>query len=163
MPIVPHVIHAGEPLSRPAPVKSVGRSPQSLLRRQQCHEANKASGKLDRDVNELPRPTGHADQSNYIAYLNFLRNLESEQREREASHRRRVSVKAAGPMFTLQEWLNLCERHDNCCARCKKPEPLTVDHIQPVSKGGSNAIENIQPLCGSCNSSKGTDNTDYRL
>ena len=108
-------------------------------------------------------PSGHANQSNLNAYLNFLRNLESEQREREASHRRRVSVKAAGPMFTLQEWLNLCERHDNCCARCKKPEPLTVDHIQPVSKGGSNAIENIQPLCGSCNSSKGTDNTDYRL
>ena len=115
------------------------------------------------DISRWPQcPKGSFRQSNFDAYFNFTRNLEAEQNQRATSHRRRTSVKAAGEMFTLKEWLELCDRHDNCCARCKKPEILTVDHIQPVSKGGTNDIGNIQPLCRSCNSHKGVNDTDYR-
>lgn len=41
---------------------------------------------------------------------------------------------------------------------------FTVDHIHPVSNGGTNDISNLLPCCLSCNASKGKrDIEDYRL
>ena len=34
-------------------------------------------------------------------------------------------------------------------------EMMTIDHILPRSLGGSNAIENLQPMCNTCNHKKG--------
>ena len=45
------------------------------------------------------------------------------------------------------------------CGGCMVMFPkrnLTIDHIYPKSKGGTDHIENLWLLCGACNSSKGT-------
>lgn len=46
------------------------------------------------------------------------------------------------------------------CVSCgeREEKKLTIDHIKPVSKGGTNDYENLQILCKSCNSSKGAKN-----
>ena len=45
------------------------------------------------------------------------------------------------------------------CQICEKEltrETTTIDHVIPVNKGGTNDIENLQPLCISCNCKKRT-------
>lgn len=78
------------------------------------------------------------------------------------TNRRRTRMTAAGGSFTAAEWKALCKRYGNRCLCCGKRRKLTADHVIPVSKGGTSNIDNIQPLCGPCNSSKRDKTTDYR-
>lgn len=75
---------------------------------------------------------------------------------------RRTKKTEAGGNFTVEEWLALCKYYGKRCLCCGKIRKLTADHVIPVSKGGSSNIENIQPLCGPCNSTKNDKIIDYR-
>lgn len=46
------------------------------------------------------------------------------------------------------------QRDDGRCVRCGNEDDLQFDHVIPVAKGGGNAPENIQILCGACNRTK---------
>lgn len=48
------------------------------------------------------------------------------------------------------------ERNGFKCLHCGTPTNLTIDHIIPLFKGGTNDEFNLQTLCRSCNSKKGT-------
>lgn len=47
------------------------------------------------------------------------------------------------------------ESWDNKCAYCGDDERLTLDHIVPQSKGGTDTTKNVVCCCRSCNQSKG--------
>ena len=70
--------------------------------------------------------------------------------------KRRARKAGAEGEFTTDEFAALCELFENRCAYCDTDAKLTADHVVPLSKGGSDHIENILPACQPCNSSKGT-------
>lgn len=77
-------------------------------------------------------------------------------------NRRARKLNAEGT-YSSSEWIDLCTKTGHRCLSCgAQGILLTVDHIIPLSKGGSNSISNLQPLCKACNSSKGVKTIDYR-
>lgn len=46
-------------------------------------------------------------------------------------------------------------RDGHRCRICGSTVNLTVDHIIPLARGGTNDLDNLQTLCRSCNSRKG--------
>jgi hypothetical protein len=67
---------------------------------------------------------------------------------------RRARIAGTNTRFTQAEWRALCAKYNHRCLCCGQKKPLTPDHVTPLSRGGSNSIENIQPLCLECNMKK---------
>lgn len=79
--------------------------------------------------------------------------------------KRRAKKAEVGGEYSWAEFVALKKATGNvclCCGVSGEEVTLAADHVIPLDKGGPNVIQNIQPLCRSCNSSKGTKSTDYR-
>jgi 5-methylcytosine-specific restriction endonuclease McrA len=108
--------------------------------------------------------TGEPDDwARTIAFRKVLRKRVDNILYREQVQRyRRLRRQAA---ISPKEWEALKKRYKYRCVRCGRREPhirLTQDHIEPIIYGGTGNIQNVQPLCGKCNSKKGKSSDDYR-
>lgn len=82
---------------------------------------------------------------------------------KKSTAKRRAIIHKLGEHFSKKEWKELCEKYNNTCLKCRgKNLELSPDHIVPLINGGTNTIDNIQPLCRKCNREKWKDSTDYR-
>src|SRR3989344_1370027 len=82
------------------------------------------------------------------------------------NQRRRINKLGIIEGYTREDFLKLAKKTKGICPSCKKPftkgfhskNELTIDHNPPISKspkGFLYKINNISPLCRSCNSKKG--------
>ena len=92
-------------------------------------------------------------------------NLEKVRQFKANNRRRRRAAKnASRGSFTAEEFKELCERYGNRCLSCGSMGVLLeADQVVPLTRGGSDDISNIQPLCGTCNRRKFVDTVDYRV
>lgn len=97
--------------------------------------AARVSRKTCWDREEVERAWAELAGSKYVSVLDPV-----------TPKRRRMSAKTSQIVF---------DRDGRKCLHCGTTQRLTIDHIWPVSRGGSDDLENLQTLCHSCNSKKG--------
>lgn len=110
----------------------------------------------------------YKNRERYIKYITLWRKNNPEKARQRISfenNKRRTRVLKAIGSHTTKEWNKLKKKYNYMCLCCKKIEPeikLTRDHIIPLIKNGTDYIENIQPLCKSCNCKKHTKIINYK-
>ena len=134
--------------------KGKSRSPFSKKHRENLSEARKGKKASEAAKKKMRLRTGKKG-ANWQGGLTERTNYR---------HQRRMKKLNNGGQHTFGEWETLKAQYNWTCPCCGKSEPdikLTEDHIVPISKGGSDNIENIQPLCKSCNCKKYTQLIKY--
>jgi hypothetical protein len=109
----------------------------------------------------------HKKNKEWFASYNKKWRKNNLQKVLDGNRRRLLLKRGVGGFHTNKEWENLKKKYNYCCAKCGISEKeltelwkntnfykLTRDHIKPTSRGGTDDISNIQPLCISCNASK---------
>ncbi len=94
-----------------------------------------------------------------IAKKNYIKN--NREKCKDFKRNRRAKEHNIIHDFSSKEWLNKLGQTNGICPECNKfigVENLELDHIHPVSKaenGRVYTIDDVQPLCKSCNARKG--------
>lgn len=69
--------------------------------------------------------------------------------------------------LTKKQWLQILKDQEHKCNGCRisfsEEKPATEDHIIPLGEGPGRIKENMQALCLSCNSIKGTKDMKHLL
>lgn len=73
------------------------------------------------------------------------------ERGRQAERYRRAGGESSPHVRAVKDRIHRGEG----CALCGSTRRVSVDHITPIIRGGTHDAENLQILCGSCNSRKG--------
>lgn len=100
-----------------------------------------------------------ADPAKAREYQAKHRN-KSEVKERQKIHNanRRARERNAQGEFTAKDICELMEKQNGCCNHCGHNirHKYHIDHIVPLVNGGSNFPTNLQLLCPTCNTRKGS-------
>lgn len=89
-----------------------------------------------------------------------------------AENRKRIAAPSYGPRgrqvhmerarglgsHTAQEWREKVATYGGLCHYCQRPRMLVThkDHVIPITRGGSDGLDNVVPTCADCNEEKST-------
>ena len=113
----------------------------------------------EKDIEADNKRSNEWRKKNYDKVSIYMKKWASENKDKykKYNHKRRASKKANGGFYTDAEWEECLEFFNYKCAYSGKPmERISVDHIVPLSKGGTSYISNIVPCELRINNSKGS-------
>lgn len=67
---------------------------------------------------------------------------------------RALRLTALGRGLSVEEWQAIVADALGLCVYCNAPRRPTMDHIEPLNRGGAHDPDNIVAACKACNSSK---------
>jgi 5-methylcytosine-specific restriction protein A len=67
----------------------------------------------------------------------------------------RGSPSARGYDWSWQRMSKAARDEQRWCEHCGRTGDLTLDHIVPLARGGTNESDNVRVLCRACNGAKG--------
>jgi 5-methylcytosine-specific restriction endonuclease McrA len=71
------------------------------------------------------------------------------------NQRKKIHMNSKQRQSKKRKLINL---YGSCCWWCRhrmSMDTLTIDHLHPKSRGGSDSLENLRPACSPCNRSRG--------
>lgn len=76
--------------------------------------------------------------------------------------KRKVAINATAEKITPKDWYGIVAMYQGCCYYCGTKTKMTMEHMIPLSKGGSHSKDNIVPACMPCNRKKhANDNYEF--
>lgn len=164
---VGHLLVKGKPLSDRTLALLAGMAPEEVVEALADLEENEVFSRTSTGVPYSRKMVRDGDRSNKNTergVAGAITKWGGSALEPRGRHLRsqRLSEARKKATHTPDQWQALQAFCGPVCLRCGVPGKLVKDHIVPIYQGGSDGIENIQPLCNRCNNSKGPETTDFR-
>lgn len=103
----------------------------------------------------------HVNQERLAAAITFLQNVKN-RTEHCVTNAEVHPLRSALAKTYKATFQRITARDGANCGACFSETDLTLDHVVAIARGGSGDDDNLQVLCRSCNSRKGTRTVDYR-
>lgn len=138
-----------------------GQCKVSWTKKQDCEECLKEKYKISAKKTYLKfRPRNLANDKldpRVKEYQKAYRSSEHGKQVRRVSNSRRRAVKVTTASPTIDTYIHfLHSKTDSKCPYCPSTDNLSIDHILPLSRGGTHTEDNVELVCLPCNIRKGT-------
>lgn len=158
----PEVVKAEKARSQKKHPESNKRRTKTFLERHPEYLKEKHLENKDRNVKRATDwNKEHADQFNARQRKRRKNNPIVKMKEAVIRHKRRAQEKAAEGFYTHEDILRIYEEQEHRCVYCgitlywSIDYDIHIEHIEAISKGGTNWPDNIVLSCETCNLSKG--------